>query len=61
MTHEEEIELGKQLAQYAADPLKFVLDFFPWDSHPELKGAAPEKWQREVLEAIRGWIAARKS
>jgi hypothetical protein len=38
VTHEEEIELGKELALYAADPLKFVLDFFPWDSDPELKG-----------------------
>src|SRR6516165_12296402 len=60
MTHEEEIELGKELAQYAADPLKFVLECFPWDSHPELKGAAPEKWQREVLEAIRDGLPEEK-
>ena len=60
MTHEEEIELGKELALYAADPLKFALDMFPWDSHPELKGAAPEKWQREVLEAIRDGLPQEK-
>ena len=46
MTHEEEIELGKQMALYANDPWRFVMDMFPWGSDPELKGAAPEKWQR---------------
>src|SRR6516165_9074579 len=50
VTHEEEIELGKELALYAGDPLKFVMDMFPWDSDPQLKGAAPEQWQRQVLE-----------
>jgi hypothetical protein len=60
MTPEEEIELGKEMAGYAADPLKFVLECFPWDSHPELKGAAPEKWQREVLEAIRDGLPEEK-
>jgi len=60
MTHEEEIELGKEMAQYAADPWRFVMDMFPWDSHPELKGAAPEKWQREVLEAIRDGLPEEK-
>ena len=60
MTHEEEIELGKEMAQYAADPWRFVMDMFPWDSHPELKGAAPELWQREVLEAIRDGLPEEK-
>jgi hypothetical protein len=60
MTPEEEIELGKEMAQYAADPLRFVLEMFPWDSHPELKGAAPEKWQREVLEAVRDGLPEEK-
>src|SRR5262245_51074398 len=60
LTHEEEIELGKEMARYAADPWRFVMDMFPWDSHPELKGAAPEKWQREVLEAIRDGLPQEK-
>ena len=60
MTHEEEIERGKELAQYAADPWRFVMDMFPWDNHPELKGAAPEKWQREVLQAIRDGLPQEK-
>jgi hypothetical protein len=60
MTHEEEIELGKEMAQYAADPWRFVMDMFPWGSHPELKGAAPEEWQREVLEAIRDGLPEEK-
>jgi len=61
MTHEEEIELGKEMAQYAANPWRFVMDMFPCDSHPELKGAAPEKWQREVLEAIRDGLPSGRS
>ena len=60
MTHEEEIELGKELALYAGDPLKFVMDMFPWDSDPQLKGAAPEQWQRQVLEAIRDGLPEEK-
>ena len=60
MTNEEWIALGNQLALYEDDPLKFVLDMFPWDSDPELKGAGPEKWQREVLEAIRDGLPQEK-
>jgi hypothetical protein len=60
MTNEEEIALGKELAACAGDPLKFVETMFPWDSDPELKGAAPEKWQREVLEAIRDGLPEEK-
>ena len=60
MTNEEQIALGKELARYASDPLKFVLECFPWDSDPELKRAAPEKWQREVLEAIRDGLPEEK-
>src|SRR5262245_5330410 len=48
------------MALYAADPLKFVLEMFPWDSDSQLKGAAPEKWQREVLEAIRDGLPQEK-
>jgi hypothetical protein len=31
-----------------------------WDTHPTLKGARPEKWQREVLEAIRDGLPEEK-
>jgi hypothetical protein len=60
VTHEEEIELGKELALYAGDPLKFVMDMFPWDSDPQLKGAAPEQRQRQLLEAIRDGLPEEK-
>jgi hypothetical protein len=39
MTQEEELALGKELALYAGDPLRFVLeDMVPWDSDPQLNG-----------------------
>ena len=60
MTNEEEIALRKELAACAGDPLRFVETMFPWDSDPELKGAAPEKSQREVLEAIRDGLLEEK-
>jgi hypothetical protein len=60
MTQEEEIALGKELAACASDPVKFVETMFPWDSDPQLKGGAPEKWQREVLEAIRDGLPQEK-
>src|SRR5262249_12478466 len=31
----------------------FVDTMFDWQGSPELTGKAPEKWQREVLQAIR--------
>ena len=60
MTEAEEIELSDELAACACDPLRFVETMFPWDSHPTLKGAAPEKWQRDVLEAIRDGLPEEK-
>jgi hypothetical protein len=40
-----------------ADPELFVDTMFDWGNEPELKGKAPEKWQREVLRAIRDGLA----
>jgi hypothetical protein len=60
MTDEEFVELADELALYAGDPLKFVLETFDWQS-PELKGKAPEPWQREILEAIKDGLPLGKA
>jgi hypothetical protein len=60
MTEAEEMALSDELAACAGDPLRFVETMFPWDTHPTLKGAAPEKWQRQVLEAIRDGLPEEK-
>jgi hypothetical protein len=44
--------IAEELAACRGDPERFVDTMFDW-SAPELKGKAPEKWQREVLRAIR--------
>jgi hypothetical protein len=49
------IEVGgiaEELAACAGDPELFVDTMFDWNA-PELAGKAPEKWQREVLRAIK--------
>jgi hypothetical protein len=44
--------IADDLAACRGDPELFVDTMFDWNA-PELKGKAPEKWQREVLAAIR--------
>jgi len=47
-------DLALELAQYAHDPLGFVLAAFPWrePGTPLEHAAGPEPWQRAVLEEI---------
>jgi hypothetical protein len=44
--------IADELVACRADPELFVDTMFDWNG-PELKGKAPEPWQREVLRAIR--------
>jgi hypothetical protein len=44
--------IAEELAACRGDPERFVDTMFDWDS-PELRGKAPEAWQREVLRAIK--------
>ena len=60
MTDEQFVELADELALYAGDPLKFVLEMFDWNCE-ELRGKHPELWQREVLEAIRDGLPLGKA
>jgi hypothetical protein len=52
--------VADELVACRADPLRFVETMFDWDC-PELKGAAPEPWQRQVLEAIRDGLPSGKA
>jgi hypothetical protein len=52
--------IADELVACRADPVRFVETMFDWGS-PELKGAAPEGWQREVLEAIRDGLPLNKA
>jgi hypothetical protein len=63
MTHEEEIELGKELAQYAADPWRFVMDIFPWGSDPQLKpggSCGGSNWPHRSTGSIGSWSVLRR-
>jgi len=60
MTDEQFVELADELALYAGDPLKFVMEMFDWNCE-ELGGKHPEPWQREVLEAIRDGLPLGKA
>jgi hypothetical protein len=44
--------IADELAACAGDPERFVDTMFDWNA-PELEGKAPEKWQREILRAIK--------
>src|SRR6516164_7366244 len=52
--------IADELVLCRADPVRFVESMFDWDC-PELKGAAPEPWQRQVLEAIRDGLPLGKA
>jgi hypothetical protein len=53
-------QIADELVACRSDPLLFVETMFDWQ-HPELKGKAPEKWQREVLSAIRDGLPLQKA
>jgi hypothetical protein len=44
--------LADQMEDYAADPLGFVLDAYPWGSGALTQHTGPRTWQREGLEVI---------
>jgi hypothetical protein len=52
--------IADELVLCRADPVRFVETMFDWQS-PELKGKAPESWQRQVLEAIRDGLPLGKA
>jgi hypothetical protein len=53
-------QIADELVECRGDPLLFVQRMFDWDC-PELRGAAPERWQTEVLEAIRDGLPLGKA
>jgi hypothetical protein len=52
--------IADELVLCTADPVCFVETMFDWQS-PELKGAAPEPWQREVLCGVRDGLPLGKA
>jgi hypothetical protein len=52
--------IADELVACRADPVRFVETMFDWNC-PELKGAAPEPWQLEVLAAIRDGLPLNKA
>ena len=52
--------IADELVLCRADPIRFVEIMFDWQS-PELKGKAPEPWQREVLFAIHNGLPLGKA
>ena len=59
-TDEELDVIASELLACRADPELFVDTMFDW-SGPELAGKHPEKWQREVLQAIRDGLPLGKA
>jgi hypothetical protein len=53
--------VADELVACRADPELFVDRMFDWQNEPELKGKAPEPWQRAVLEAIRDGLPRNKA
>jgi hypothetical protein len=45
--------IADELVACRSDPVRFIETMFDWQSDPELKGKAPEPWQREVLCKVR--------
>ena len=52
--------IADELVLCRADPVRFVETMFDWQG-PELKGGAPEQWQKEVLAAIRDGLPLGKA
>ena len=52
--------VADELVLCRADPVRFVETMFDWDG-PELKGKAPEPWQREVLCGVRDGLPLNKA
>lgn len=53
--------IADELIAVRNDPEAFVDKLFDWTNEPELKGKAPEPWQREVLCAIRDGLPLNKA
>src|SRR6516164_7559696 len=53
-------QIADELVECRGDPVRFVETMFDWNG-PELRGAAPERWQTEVLEAIRDGLPLGKA
>jgi hypothetical protein len=60
MTDNDLAQIADELVECRGDPVRFVETMFDW-SCAELKGAAPELWQRQVLEAIRDGLPLGKA
>ena len=52
--------VADELVECRGDPVRFVETMFDWGS-PELKGKAPEPWQREVLFGLRDDLPLNKA
>jgi hypothetical protein len=52
--------VADELVECRGDPVRFVETMFDWRS-PELKGKAPEQWQREVLCGVRDGLPLNKA
>jgi hypothetical protein len=61
MSDDDLATIADELTECRTDPVRFVETMFPWDSDPELKGKAPEPWQRAVLEAVRDGLPLGKA
>ena len=60
-TRDVEIELADQMSEFYGDPLGFVLFTYPWGEKGALKDfAGPDKWQRELLEAVGAQVKERR-
>jgi hypothetical protein len=46
-------DIGEWLASCSKDPVKFVMEAFPWGSGELANAKGPEEWQRWALEEIR--------
>src|SRR6516225_4886802 len=60
MTDDTLDSVADELVLCRADPVRFVETMFDWDG-PELKGKAPEPWQREVLCGVRDGLPLNKA
>ena len=56
-----ETELHKQLSEFYADPLGFVIFAYPWGLPGELLHFdGPDRWQVEILEQIGAEVRSRR-
>jgi hypothetical protein len=56
-----DLELARDMGELSRDPLKWVYYSFPW-GHGDLTGyEGPDRWQREVLTAIRDNLSPQRA